>query len=453
LEMNFETVLVDNTKLFSEKISRIYFEMFGLPILSISEPLIVQSGIPLEGYIASLLFIGTTFGEFLIQISETSLEKIFSEFSDPTQKLDAFSESLNMAAGQCLPRLGKFCEKITITAPRVSIGKVRYPKVKSATCVLETAHGQINCILFLDKMKLDVAVSYKQIISDLSKVNDGLNEANQKLQFQQAQLVHSEKMASLGMVAAGVAHEINNPLSFVLSNVEILEDYNQAMTGLLTSYENVLKLTFGEDAKSPLKDSDQMKKLKADTDIDFIMSDSTKLIGESKNGLERIKIIVKGLKRFSRMGENEITSVQLNTEIESALLVTENQLKSKCKIERNLGDIPPIRCEAGQMSQVFANLLLNAYQAMPEKEGWIRISSFVEGSWIVIRVKDNGKGIEPSNIKNLFTPFYTTKPIGEGTGLGLAISHGIVHKHGGTIEVESEVAKGTTFTVKLPVTT
>ncbi len=263
--------------------------------------------------------------------------------------------------------------------------------------------------------------------------NEELVEAHQRLMENQQQLIHSEKMAFLGQLAAGVAHEINNPVGYVMSNLETLSD----------DLREIQDNPIGRPSVSGNPSRPQPAPFFAETQ---------EILQESISGLDRVKDIVQGLKNFARPAEAEIKTADINHEIEVALKIVSNELGGKCTVRKHLGDLPTIECRPGQLNQVFANLLVNAAQAIT-KHGAITVATKFTGSEILIEVADDGIGIEEKNISQLFTPFFTTKPTGQGTGLGLSVSYGIIQKHNGTIEVESTAGKGSTFTVRLPVPT
>ena len=256
-------------------------------------------------------------------------------------------------------------------------------------------------------------------------------DAHQRLVENQQQLIHSEKMAFLGQLAAGVAHEINNPVGYVMSNLETLID----------DIKDLQDNGAGRAARS--NDPDHLP-------LTPFFGETQEILQESITGLERVKDIVQGLKNFARPAESEIKSADINHEVEVALKIVSNELGHKCTVVKNLGDLPSLECRPGQLNQVFANLLANAAQAIT-KHGTITVTTQFTGSEILVQVADDGIGIEEKHLSQLFTPFFTTKPTGQGTGLGLSVSYGIIQKHNGTIEVETEAGKGSTFTVRLPV--
>ncbi len=261
----------------------------------------------------------------------------------------------------------------------------------------------------------------------------------QALRMAQTQLIQSEKMASLGTVAAGVAHEINNPLSFILSNTETLGQYIKTLTGAITS---LISPNSPPGAK-PLSREEQ-------EEITYVLNDINPMIAETLEGIMRVREIVQGLKAFSRADDSIQKRVSVNELIENSLKLLANETKYKCKVHTVLEPVPEILGFPGQLMQVFTNLVLNSVQAI-EKSGVITIRSRLRTpETIELRFEDNGKGIAPEDLENLFLPFFTTKPVGSGTGLGLSISYGIVRNHGGSISVTSTLGEGTCFCVTLP---
>jgi two-component system NtrC family sensor kinase len=270
---------------------------------------------------------------------------------------------------------------------------------------------------------------------------------NAMLEDTQDQLIQSEKLASIGQMAAGVAHEINNPIGFVTSNLGSLESYLKTLFALLAAYIEADKA-----AATPLTESlARARTLRKSHDFDFLRGDIVALLGESRDGLVRVKRIVQDLKDFSRSGGEEVWEMaNLNTVLESTLNIARNEVKGKASIETRFGELPNVECLPSRLSQVFLNLLVNAGQAIGA-DGKITLSTGVDRSEVWIRVEDTGCGISEENLTRVFDPFFTTKPVGQGTGLGLSVSYSIVAKHGGQIEVASKVGHGTQFTVRLPI--
>lgn len=290
---------------------------------------------------------------------------------------------------------------------------------------------------------------YKEMAHLALRENEEQQALIKQLQEAQQQLLQSEKMASVGQLAAGVAHEINNPIGFVNSNVHSLQNYVVTLFGVITQYKKV----HSQLALSSEK-LDMISTIDKNADLDYINEDVHNLLTESMDGLKRVKDIVQSLKDFAHVGTNEWADADIHEGLESTLNIVKNEIKYKAVIEKNYGDLPPVNCILAQLNQVFMNLFINAAQAITEK-GTILISTGVETKegleWVWIKIKDTGSGISPENMTRIFDPFFTTKPIGSGTGLGLSLAYGIINNHNGHIHVESEVGKGTCFTICLPV--
>ena len=282
---------------------------------------------------------------------------------------------------------------------------------------------------------------------DLKETNRELSSVNNQMMQQQQMLVHSEKLASVGQLAAGVAHEINNPTGYVRSNLEMLNRYTESLREILLAYRKAEDTLRPADADS----ADILKKLREEHDLDYILTDMPDLMHESLEGITRIQNIVMDLKSFSRVDEQEMQTVDLNESVvEAALRLVYNEIKYKCDVVRNLNELPPVTCKPGEISQVIMNLLTNACDAINTK-GSISVSTYCKGDNVYIEVSDTGEGISEEGQLRLFDPFYTTKEIGKGTGLGLSICQAIIQKHGGEITVRSRLGHGTTFTVWVPV--
>jgi len=277
--------------------------------------------------------------------------------------------------------------------------------------------------------------------------NEEIEKAHGALQDAQAQLVQSEKLASVGQLAAGVAHEINNPIGFITSNLGTLASYADVMTRLINGYRGYAASAKQQSPRPELLDD--MNQLEEEEDIEFILEDIDGLLSDSIAGSKRVKDIVQGLKSFSRVDDAQVSREDLHVGIESTLKVVANEIKYNSEVVKQFGDIPLVPCNLAQVNQVFMNMLVNAAQAF-EKQGTITITTKVVGDNAVVEFKDNGSGIPADKLGSIFDPFFTTKPVGAGTGLGLSISYGIIQDHGGTIEVESEVGVGTVFSIHLP---
>lgn len=280
----------------------------------------------------------------------------------------------------------------------------------------------------------------KNNYADLKLLNLRLEEA-------QSQLLQSEKMASIGQLAAGVAHEINNPVGFVNSNLGTLKTYCSQMMQLIATYQSA------EAKISDVGVLAEITGLKQALDLDFLREDLPALLKESEDGLLRVKRIVNDLKDFSHVNESEWSFADINAGLDSTLNVVWNEVKYKAKVEKNYAQIPPVECLAAQLNQVFMNLIINAVHALDESKGMglITLSTGQEGDWVWVEVQDSGRGMSEDVQRRVFEPFFTTKPVGKGTGLGLSLSFNIVHKHFGRIELESAPEEGSRFRVWVPI--
>ncbi len=300
----------------------------------------------------------------------------------------------------------------------------------------------------LQELNQSLEARVERRTAQLEARNKQLSAANAEIKAAQAQLLQSEKMASLGLLAAGVAHEINNPMSFVISNISTLERYQACYQWLLTHYRSLANEPDVEKRSALLE---QINAKEQEFDMSFIEEDIDDLLKDTQEGSLRVKEIVKGLKEFSHVDQdNKQVLYDINQCIESTLKVVNSKLKYHCELKLDLQPVPKILIAVGEMNQVFLNILVNASQAVKE-EGIIQVSSRLEDGQIVIEVKDNGEGIKPDVLTKIFDPFFTTKSVGKGSGLGLSISYGIVEEHGGTIKVSSALGVGSCFRIELPV--
>jgi PAS domain S-box-containing protein len=270
-------------------------------------------------------------------------------------------------------------------------------------------------------------------------------ELNSQIEQAHSQLLQSEKMASIGQLAAGVAHELNNPIGYVSSNLGTLDNYLHDLFAIIEAYAKAEQSSGLHSAQF-----DQVHTMMHDKDYDFMRTDIYQLMAESRDGLMRVTKIVKDLKDFSRAGEAAMQWADLHQGLDSTLNIVHNELKYKCTVTKHYGNLPLIWCEPSHLNQVFMNLLVNAGHAISEN-GEITIRTGQQGDQVFVAITDNGCGIPTENLKRIFDPFFTTKPVGKGTGLGLSLSYSIVQKHSGRIEVFSEPGQGATFTVWLPI--
>lgn len=260
---------------------------------------------------------------------------------------------------------------------------------------------------------------------------------NARLEQTKRQLLQSEKLAAIGQLAAGVAHEINNPVGYVYSNLQSLETY----------LSDLFRLADAVDTADSL---DSLKAIKQNIDYEFVRGDLKDLLSESREGIERVKTIISAMKDFSHIEEEEFKAADLQRGIETTLNVVNNELKYKARVFREFGELPPVECIISQINQVVMNLLVNAAHAIDDF-GEIRLRTRQEGDTVIIQIEDTGRGISQDNIHRIFEPFFTTKPIGQGTGLGLSLSFNIIEKHSGRIDVQSTPGQGTCFRITLPV--
>ncbi len=296
--------------------------------------------------------------------------------------------------------------------------------------------------IVLDNVRLHF--EQQRRIAMISKMNEDFMLAQQQIAQAQDQLLQSDKMASVGQLAAGVAHEINNPIGFVYSNLGSMEKYLKDIFGLLDVYE-AAEAALPEAARAEVRSAKQQK------DLAFLREDVPMLMKESRDGITRVKKIVQDLKDFSHVdASDEWQWIDLHKGLNSTLNIVWNEIKYHAEVKKEYGEIPEVECFPSQLNQVFMNLLVNAAHAITDK-GIITIRTGRQGEEVFIRIADTGKGIPEENLKRIFDPFFTTKPVGKGTGLGLSLSYGIMQKHNGRIEVQSEVGKGTTFTLWLPI--
>ncbi|TDF34648.1 GHKL domain-containing protein [Alteromonadaceae bacterium M269] len=305
------------------------------------------------------------------------------------------------------------------------------------------------CITVTDATATAVTqLRLKQISNRLNKEKKEQQRLIDKLEETKNQLLQSEKMASIGQLAAGVAHEINNPVGFIKSNFASLKSYAEDINSAIGKYNDIIRTLENEVVY------ESVDNINNEHDVEFVLEDITSLLTESFDGISRIEDIVKSLKHFSRADTNQWEKTDINQGIEETLKVVAHELKYIAEVEKNFGELPPVECLPMQVNQVLVNLLVNAGQAIgPDKsDGKITITTQHKNQYVAIVISDNGKGINEENLVKIFDPFFTTKAVGQGTGLGLSLSYNIIKKHSGDITVESALGKGTSFTISLPIT-
>jgi len=355
-------------------------------------------------------------------------------------------------------------------------------ELRAATA--EIGKGKLNTEIKIESNDEigQLAASFKKMVDDLKNTTtsiDNLNReitdrkmaeanvrlackeleiTNKELKGMQSQMVQSEKLAAIGQLAAGIAHEVNNPMSFVASNFQTLESYMKKFQELFEIYNELMAEIEACGKTELLNKIGSIKEAWDDMKIDFVLDDIQELFGDSREGLERVTDIIQNLKDFSRVGHPEaVEEYDLNDGIETTLVVVRSEIKyDDADVKTEFSQLPPILCNSGQINQVFLNILVNAAQAIKSQEranrGTITIRTYATETEVVCEISDDGPGIEPDKLPKIFDPFFTTKPTGKGTGLGLSVSYDIIaNKHNGKLLVESTVGKGTKFIIKLPI--
>ena len=294
---------------------------------------------------------------------------------------------------------------------------------------------------------------HHRLQEELMQQNRKLDSTFEELKVTQAHILQSDKMASIGQLASGVAHEINNPIGFIGSNLDALKGYMTDLVELLSLYQGLAaalrdpgRAAADPDIKTRLE---AISEFEAHIEIDYLKKDIPDLLKDCKEGTQRVGKIVADLKFFAHPGQDRKMGVDINKCLESTLNVVHNELKYKAEVIREFGEIPKVEGFPQKLNQVFMNILVNASQAIAEK-GEIRIRTERDGDDVAIRISDTGCGIREEHLTKIFDPFFTTKEVGKGTGLGMNIAYNIIREHGGTITVRSTPGKGSTFTVTLP---
>ena len=281
-------------------------------------------------------------------------------------------------------------------------------------------------------------------------VNQELEEKLETVKNQQITLMQSEKMATLGTLSAGMAHEINNPLAYITSNVESIKFIKPVLVSLMTAAQQFVDKSISVSQLESI-----LVQLNQENDLSFIVDDIDDLVDDTQEGLERIAHIVNNLVDFASLKDNVTAMADITESLNSTLKLLDNQLGT-CAIELHIEKLPLTRCNISSMKQVFVNLLINAKHAcddLRDQQGKIRVKLFANENNIYIEVADNGCGMDADTLKQMFDPFFTTKPVGQGTGMGMAIVYNVLKEHNGTIEVESEVGKGSLIRCVIPIAT
>ena len=374
--------------------------------------------------------------------------------------------------GMSGPELLEWCRQENVTVPFIFLTTLRHVAAVVDTSLMAHRKGAHCCLpkhtnmqhlaaaversatdartnrqwrLRLRRLEVEAADRADSLEAARAQAEQGLRDLKQA----QIQLLESEKMASIGQLAAGVAHEINNPIGFIYSNMSTLRDYVADVKEFMKRSTEVQKCLAEDDPAAATRLSKSLEQWRREVDVEYMLDDIDKLVAETIDGAERVKKIVMDLRSFSRIDQAQKTTADINQGLLTTINVCSNELKYRCDVVKELGDIPEIVCYPMKLNQVFMNLIVNAAQAIKEK-GTVTVRTFRDGDYVCVQVSDTGCGIAKENLGKIFDPFFTTKPVGKGTGLGLSIAYGIVAEHNGKIEVESEVGKGTTFTVRLP---
>ena len=299
------------------------------------------------------------------------------------------------------------------------------------------------------EITVDRAIKHRELLVDAQRSKRDLETKNEELvtgkiqlEHLQAQIVQSAKMASLGQLAAGVAHELNNPVGFVHANLEMLDQHFTNLTRLIEYYDQIdISAIDGAKAAS----------IKDEIGYPTILGDINSIVRDCRDGSDRIRDIVQNLRTFSRLDEADYNLTNIHEGLDSTIRLISGYFSSgNIRLVRDYGDLPVIQAFSGQLNQVWMNLLVNAAQAIGTGKGEVKIKTSVDDDDIFVEISDSGCGIAVQDLNRIFDPFFTTKPVGEGTGLGLSISFGIVERHGGNITVDTRLGVGTTFKVRLP---
>ncbi len=286
-------------------------------------------------------------------------------------------------------------------------------------------------------------VTFVMNISEMARLRENLRQS-------ELQLMQAEKMSSLGQMVAGVAHEVNTPLGYVKSNLQLLLEAQKELKSLLALYQTLKEQILHGSSTAVAELLDEIEK---QSETATLHAEIEKMCLNSLDGIERIQDLVSSLKNFSRLDEAAFKQTDVNENIESTLKIAAHLIREKgIKVEKDFGTLPEIPAYPAQLKQVFLNLPTNAVQAITHEKGKIKITTRQDGATVVVKVSDNGTGIQPEHLNRIFEPFFTTKEVGKGTGLGLSIAYKIVERHHGKISVDSTVGKGSTFTVTLPIT-
>lgn len=374
-----------------------------------------------------------------ISLEDVIGKKIVSAFSVvQAERVDCVLGHCDACTGSTT-RLADELASIQINVPT---GSGRVKQLHSLMCFpfTDEAADDYHALLFFEPSADETSGFHKGFSEAIQDIREAQNEQRHLLmEIERANenLIRSEKLAGIGQLAAGVAHEINNPVGYVFSNLKTLGDY----------VTDLLKII---DAVDQVQSIEEIKLLKRTLDYAYMRNDIKALITESGEGIDRIKKIISALQDFCHIDSEGFSLTDLHRGLDAAIRVASNEIRYKADVIKEYADLPEIECNASQINQVILNFLINAAQAI-DQEGVITVRTGKGGGGVWFEVEDTGEGIESINLPRLFEPFFTTKPIGQGTGLGLALSYRIIQKHHGRIDVFSEVGKGTRIRASLPI--
>jgi PAS domain S-box-containing protein len=381
---------------------------------------------------------------FVGQTVEQLRRRSFPEFLHPDDRAlaeDEFRKAVEVGERH------DFVLRIPDTA-----GRMRYVRVYTqARYNKDGSINHIRCYLKDVTERIQAEQELRRRTEQLTTANEQLRQANQRLKDAQSQLVHSEKLASLGTLAAGMAHEINNPLAFAMNNVAVMGRDIRDLLQLLELHEEGA----ADLRRNNPELSEKIDRLRADTDLAYLRENLPRMVETTRRGLQRVAKIVENLRGFAQLDRSHIAMLDVNLALDHCLgMLTDTLRQQQVTVRREYQDLPPVECAAAHVNQVFLNLLMNALQAIAATgrgTGEIGVLTRAEENEVLVEIADDGCGIPEEALPRIFDPFFTTKPVGQGTGLGLSMCHGIVAEHGGRIDVESTVGRGSKFLVRLPV--
>jgi two-component system NtrC family sensor kinase len=439
--LNFVTDIIERKQ--AEEALRESEEKYRMVVENAKEAIFVAQDV-------KLVFVNRASADMIGYSEEILTSKSFTDFIHPDDRNMVVDHHIKRLKGEEVPPVYSF---------RVlrQDGTVKWVELNAAIIQWKGRAATLNFLNDITERK-QAEEALKKNREELIKKNQELEESKKNIQITlerlgaayeelkttQSKILQQEKMASVGQLAAGVAHEINNPMAFIASNLGTLDKYIRRFMEFIQLQSEVIESFKVDDTIKGLKK--KRKELK----LDYITEDVSHLIRESLDGSERVQKIVQGLDRFSRVDDEEYKDININDCIESSINIVWNELKHKATLHKDYGNLPQTKCYPLKLNQVFMNLLINAVQAI-EKKGKIEIKTWEKDGSIWVTVSDTGCGIPQKNQNKIFEPFFTTKEVGKGTGLGLSISYEIMQRHKGEISFESKKGKGTTFTIRIPI--